>query len=79
MDGITEIGGIGTLPILRRQGFGAAVTTALTTHARDHGVLTFFLAYAEEVVPCIYGRLGLRARSTSPASADAGYAAAPRA
>ncbi|MFJ7497592.1 GNAT family N-acetyltransferase [Streptomyces sp. NPDC097727] len=44
VDGTTEIGGIGTLPTPRRQGFGAAVTTASTTHARDHGVRTFFLA-----------------------------------
>ncbi|MFG3273012.1 GNAT family N-acetyltransferase [Streptomyces luteogriseus] len=56
----TEIGGIGTLPIARRQGLAAAVTTALAAHARDHGVTTVFLAYAEDAVARMYARLGFR-------------------
>ncbi|WP_030243030.1 MULTISPECIES: GNAT family N-acetyltransferase [unclassified Streptomyces] len=56
----TEIGGIGTLPTARRQGLAAAVTAALAAHARDHGVNTVFLAYAEDAVARIYSRLGFR-------------------
>ncbi|MFF6783138.1 GNAT family N-acetyltransferase [Streptomyces sp. NPDC012510] len=59
-DGTTEIGGIGTLPTARRQGLAAAVTAALVAHARDHGVHTVFLAYAEDSVARIYTRLGFR-------------------
>ncbi|MET9517973.1 GNAT family N-acetyltransferase [Streptomyces sp. NPDC002994] len=63
--GITEIGGIGTLPTARRQGLGAAVMAALATHARDHGVHTVFLAYAQEAVARIYARLGFRPAGTT--------------
>ncbi|MFF7474161.1 GNAT family N-acetyltransferase [Streptomyces sp. NPDC008092] len=59
-NGTTEIGGIGTLPTARRQGLAAAVTAALAGHARDHGVSTVFLAYAEDAVARIYSRLGFR-------------------
>ncbi len=59
-DGTTEIGGIGTLPSARRQGLAAAVTAALVDHARDHGVRTVFLAYAEDAVARVYLRLGFR-------------------
>ncbi|MFD3583248.1 GNAT family N-acetyltransferase [Streptomyces sp. NPDC058683] len=58
--GTTEIGGIGTLPVARRQGLAAAVTAALISHARDHGVSTVFLAYADDAVARIYSRLGFR-------------------
>jgi len=64
-NGTTEIGGIGTLPTARRQGLGAAVMSALATHARDHGVHTVFLAYAEEPVARIYARLGFRPVDTT--------------
>jgi ribosomal protein S18 acetylase RimI-like enzyme len=64
-DGATEIGGIGTLPTARRQGLGAAVMTALAAHAREHGVRTVFLAYAEEAVARIYARLGFRVAGTT--------------
>lgn len=64
-NGITEIGGIGTLPTARRQGLGAAVMAALATHARDHGVHTIFLAYAEDAVARIYARLGFRLADTT--------------
>ncbi|MFH8926771.1 GNAT family N-acetyltransferase [Streptomyces pristinaespiralis] len=64
-DGTTEIGGIGTLPTARRQGLGAAVMAVAATHARDHGVRTVFLAYAQETVARIYARLGFRAAGTT--------------
>jgi predicted GNAT family acetyltransferase len=34
-------------------------------HARDHGVRTVFLAYAQETVARIYARLGFRAAGTT--------------
>ncbi|GAA1503550.1 hypothetical protein GCM10009730_02810 [Streptomyces albidochromogenes] len=58
--GATEIGGIGTLPAARRQGLGAAAMAAAAAHARDNGVHTVFLAYADEAVARIYARLGFR-------------------
>ncbi|WP_189706847.1 GNAT family N-acetyltransferase [Streptomyces phaeofaciens] len=58
--GTTEIGGVGTLPTARRQGLAAAVTAALVTDAREHGVTTVFLAYAQDSVARIYARLGFR-------------------
>ncbi|MET8678205.1 GNAT family N-acetyltransferase [Streptomyces sp. NPDC004647] len=64
-NGTTEIGGIGTLPTARRQGLAAAVAAALAAHARDHGVRTIFLAYAEESVARIYARLGFRPACTT--------------
>ncbi|MFG3266777.1 MULTISPECIES: GNAT family N-acetyltransferase [Streptomyces] len=68
--GATEIGGIGTLPTARRRGLGAAVTTALVTHARAHGVHTVFLAYADEAVARLYARLGFRPAGTTLLIAD---------
>ncbi|NVI86767.1 GNAT family N-acetyltransferase [Actinomadura sp. BRA 177] len=65
VNGTTEIGGVGTLPAARRQGLGAAVTAALAAHAREHGVATVFLAYAEEAVARIYARLGFRPAGTT--------------
>ncbi len=64
-DNTTEIGGICTLPTARRQGLGAAVTVALATHARDHGVRTVMLAYAEDSVARLYARLGFRPADTT--------------
>ncbi|MEU5279003.1 GNAT family N-acetyltransferase [Streptomyces asoensis] len=61
----TEIGGIGTLPSARRRGLAAAVTAALVTHARAHGIETIFLAYARESVARGYARLGFRPAGTT--------------
>ncbi|MFF4038898.1 GNAT family N-acetyltransferase [Streptomyces sp. NPDC001816] len=69
-DGTTEIGGVGTLPTARRQGLAAAVTAALAGHARDHGVRTVFLAYAEDSIARIYARLGFRAAGITLLIAD---------
>lgn len=63
--GTTEIGGVCTLPTARRQGLGAAVTAFLAAHARDHGVRTVFLAYADDAVARIYARLGFRGAGTT--------------
>ncbi|MBT2419323.1 GNAT family N-acetyltransferase [Streptomyces sp. ISL-22] len=69
-NGTTEIGGIGTLPLARRQGLAAAVAAALVAHARDHGVNTVFLAYAKEVVARLYARLGFRPAGSTLLIAD---------
>ncbi|MGP4087873.1 GNAT family N-acetyltransferase [Streptomyces sp. KR55] len=63
--GTAEIGGVGTLPTARRRGLAAAVTAAPAIHARDHGVDTVFLAYAEDAVARIYTRLGFRPAGTT--------------
>ncbi|MER6790190.1 GNAT family N-acetyltransferase [Streptomyces sp. NPDC000658] len=63
--GATEIGGVATLASARRQGLGAAVTTALAVHARAHGVDTVFLAYAKETVARLYAGLGFRPAGTT--------------
>nr|WP_240929743.1 GNAT family N-acetyltransferase [Streptomyces coryli] len=49
------------MPSARRRGLGAAVTVALVEHARECGVRTVFLAYAQDAVARIYARLGFRA------------------
>ncbi|MFI7408403.1 GNAT family N-acetyltransferase [Streptomyces sp. NPDC049627] len=69
-NGTTEVGGVGTLPTARRQGLAAAVTAALAAHARDHGVHTVFLAYAEDTVARIYARLGFRPAGVTLLIAD---------
>ncbi|WP_312866330.1 hypothetical protein [Streptomyces boluensis] len=43
----------------------AADDPALVAHARDHGVHTVFLAYAEGAVARIYARLGFRPAGTT--------------
>ncbi|MFF8193217.1 GNAT family N-acetyltransferase [Streptomyces bobili] len=72
--GTTGIGGIGTLPTVRRQGLAAAVTTALVTHARAHGVHTVFLAPADEAGTeagdRLCARLGFRPAGTTLLIAD---------
>lgn len=43
---------------------------ALAAHARDHGVHTVFLAYAEAAVARIYARPGFRPAGTTLLIAD---------
>ncbi|BBJ37865.1 hypothetical protein SSPO_005830 [Streptomyces antimycoticus] len=57
------------LPAACRQGLAAAVTAALPTHAREHGVRTVFLAYAEDSVARIYAR-ALNTEDTLKATQD---------
>lgn len=71
---VTEIAGVGTLPVARRRGLGLAVTAALVTHALAAGVRTVFLSAGDDDVARIYGRLGFRAVGTAliaePATTD---------
>jgi GNAT superfamily N-acetyltransferase len=60
LDGVAEVTGVATLPSHRRRGFGAAVTSALVTHALAHGVHTVFLSANDAVVARVYGGVGFR-------------------
>ena len=58
VDGVTEIVGVATLPIARRQGLGAAITSALVEDALGAGIDTVFLSAASDDVARVYERLG---------------------
>ena len=70
-DGVAEITGVATLPGYRRRGLAAAVTSALVRDARREGVRTIFLSADDDVVACVYARIGFRIVGT------AGEATAP--
>jgi ribosomal protein S18 acetylase RimI-like enzyme len=63
--GVTEIVGVATLPAVRRQGLGGAVTGALVEHALANGVETVFLSAGSEDIARVYGRLGFRRIGTA--------------
>ncbi|MEU6965627.1 GNAT family N-acetyltransferase [Streptomyces chrestomyceticus] len=62
---VSEIVGVGTLPIARRRGLGLAVTAALVADARERGVRTVFLSANNDDVARIYERLGFRRVATA--------------
>jgi N-acetylglutamate synthase-like GNAT family acetyltransferase len=62
---VTEIVGVCTLPAVRRQGLGAAVTWALVYDARQRGVETIFLSAGSEDIARVYARLGFRRVGTA--------------
>ncbi|MGH8893647.1 MAG: GNAT family N-acetyltransferase, partial [Actinomycetes bacterium] len=68
VDGVTEVGGVATLPAARRQGLEAAVTAALVDDAAAIGVSTVFLTASSGDVARVYERVGFRRVAT-------GYAA----
>jgi ribosomal protein S18 acetylase RimI-like enzyme len=57
---VAEIAGIGTLPVARRRGIGAAVTAVLVDACVKLGVTTIFLSAADDAVARIYERAGFR-------------------
>ncbi len=61
----TEIVGVGTLPSVRRQGYAAAVTSALVADAQARGIETIFLSAGDEDVARIYARIGFRPIGTA--------------
>jgi ribosomal protein S18 acetylase RimI-like enzyme len=63
--GVTEIVGVATLPALRRQGLGGAVTGALVEEALAGGAETVFLSAGSEAVSRVYARLGFRRIGTA--------------
>ena len=62
---VTEIVGVATLPAVRRQGLGGAVTGALVEDALAHGAETVFLSAGSEESRARYGRLGFRRIGTA--------------
>jgi hypothetical protein len=57
---VTEIVGVGTLPVARRRGLSAAVTSRRGTDAAGRGAETVFLSAADDAVARGYERLGFR-------------------
>ncbi|HET6547761.1 MAG TPA: GNAT family N-acetyltransferase [Solirubrobacter sp.] len=62
---VTEIVGVATLPALRRQGLGGAVTGALVEDALEHGAETVFLSAGSDDIARVYHRLGFRRVGTA--------------
>jgi ribosomal protein S18 acetylase RimI-like enzyme len=60
VEGVTEIVGVGSAPAFRRQGLGAAVTSALVADAFDRGIDTVFLSAGDETIARVYERVGFR-------------------
>jgi N-acetylglutamate synthase-like GNAT family acetyltransferase len=62
---VTEIVGVATLPAVRRQGLGGAVTGALVYDARERGAELIFLSAGSEEIARVYARLGFRRIGTA--------------
>lgn len=62
---VAEIVAVATLPAVRRQGLGGAVTALLVEHALASGVETLFLSAADDDVARVYERLGFRRTATA--------------
>jgi GNAT superfamily N-acetyltransferase len=65
---VAEVVGVATLPVARRRGLAAAVTSALTAHAFDHGGRLVLLSAQDERVARIYRGLGYTALTTAGAA-----------
>ncbi len=65
VDGVCEVVGVATLPSLRRQGLGGAVTGALVEDALEHGAELVFLSAGSDDVASVYARLGFRRIGTA--------------
>jgi ribosomal protein S18 acetylase RimI-like enzyme len=65
VDAVTEVVGVATLPVVRRQGVGGALTGALVEDALERGVETVFLSAGSEAVARVYARLGFRRIGTA--------------
>jgi ribosomal protein S18 acetylase RimI-like enzyme len=62
---VTEVVGIATLPAVRRQGLGGAVTSALVNDAHAGGAGVVFLSAGSEEIARVYHRLGFRRIGTA--------------
>lgn len=65
VDGVSEIVGVGTLPIARRRGLGAVVTGHLVADARERDVDLVFLSAGSDEIARVYGRLGFERVATA--------------
>jgi predicted GNAT family acetyltransferase len=64
-DGITEIGGVATLPDFRRQGMAGYITAVATAHAFANGVTLALLSAGDEKAGRVYERVGYRTGATA--------------
>ena len=62
---VTEVVGVATLPAVRRQGLGGAVTGALVEDALAHGAETVFLSAGSEDIARVYARIGFQRIGTA--------------
>jgi GNAT superfamily N-acetyltransferase len=65
VNGVSEVVGVATLPVVRRQGLGGAVTGTLVEDALARGVETVFLSAGSEAIARVYGRLGFKRVGTA--------------
>jgi predicted GNAT family acetyltransferase len=63
--GVAEIVAVATLPAMRRQGLGGAITGALVEIALDSGIELVFLSAAGDESARVYERLGFRRAGTA--------------
>lgn len=66
-DGITEIGGVATLPAYRRRGLAGYITAVATAHAFAHGVTVALLSAGDEGAGRVYERVGFNTGATATA------------
>jgi GNAT superfamily N-acetyltransferase len=64
-DGVAEVVGVATLPVVRRRGVGAALSAALCRLARERGAEVIFLSAADEEVARVYAKIGFRRIGTA--------------
>jgi ribosomal protein S18 acetylase RimI-like enzyme len=62
---VTELMGIGVLPMARKQGRGGSITRALVTAARSRGVTTAFLSAASDHAASVYRAVGFERVGTA--------------
>jgi ribosomal protein S18 acetylase RimI-like enzyme len=62
---VSEVVGVATLPALRRQGLGSAVTGTLVADALAGGADLVFLSAGSTAIGSVYGRLGFRRIGTA--------------
>jgi GNAT superfamily N-acetyltransferase len=62
---VSEVVGIGTLPVARRRGVGAAITAALVADAERRGVGTIFISAGSEVIARVYEKIGFERVGTA--------------
>jgi len=65
VDDACEVVGVATLPAVRRQGVGGALTGALVEDAVERSVQTVFLSAGSEDIARVYGRLGFKRVGTA--------------
>jgi len=62
---VTELMGIGVLPMARKQGRGGSITRALVSAARSRGVVTAFLSAASDDAASVYRAVGFERVGTA--------------